>query len=140
MSSSQDRANVLRFRRPRSQSLSWPDQKNLMEAVYAAGSLPVRAEDRETKAMAARLQLFGFVAIEEIQPDGSARALRPSQAVNASPARPWRVSKPAADGRAKVSLVESRCADDTACEAGEGRPGSSMMRVAHSRTGGAFED
>jgi hypothetical protein len=140
MSSSQDRANVLRFRRPRAQSLSWPDQRNLMEAVYAAGSLPIRADDRDAKAMAARLQLYGFVAIEEIQPDGSARTLRPSQAVNASPARPWRVSKPATDSGAKVSLVESGRAADTEGEAREGRPVSSIMRVAHSRAGSLFED
>ena len=130
---------MLRFRRPRTQSLSWPDQKNLMEAVYAAGSLPIRAEEREAKAMAARLQLYGFVVIEEIQPDGSARALRPSQAVNASPARPWRVSKPAAHGRAKVSLVESSRAGDTESEAGKGRPVSSITRVAHARAV-PFED
>jgi hypothetical protein len=140
MSSSQDRANVLRFRRPRTHSLSWPDQKNLMEAVYAAGSLPIRAEDREAKAMAARLQLYGFVAIEEIQPDGSARALRPSQAVNASPARPWRVSKPAAHSRAKVSLVPCAHAGESEREPGKGRPASSIMRVAHARAAGPLED
>jgi hypothetical protein len=65
-----------------------------MEAVYSAGSLPVVADDRETKAMAARLQLFGFVVIDEIEVDGTMRRLRSSEAVAASLARPWRVSKP----------------------------------------------
>ncbi len=70
-----------------------------MEAVYSAGSLPVGAEDRETKAMAARLQLYGFVVVEEIQADGTARRLRASQAIEASPDRPWRVSKPSFGGK-----------------------------------------
>jgi hypothetical protein len=35
------------------------------------------------------------VAIEEIQPDGTARRLRPSESIHASLNRPWRVSKPA---------------------------------------------
>jgi hypothetical protein len=95
MPTGQDQAsNVVAFRQTRPQSHSRRDQKHLMEAVYAAGSLPVVADDRATKAMAARLQLYGFVVIDEIQADGSARRLRSSQAVDASPARPWRVSKP----------------------------------------------
>jgi hypothetical protein len=91
--------NVVAFQRTRPQSHSRRDQKHLMEAVYSAGSLPVMAEDRETKAMAARLQLYGFVVIEEIQTDGTARRLRSSQAVEASPERPWRVSKPPLGGK-----------------------------------------
>ena len=65
-----------------------------MDAVYAAGSLPIAADDRATKAMATRLTIFGFVVIDEIQADGSARRLRPSEAVRASMDRPWRVAKP----------------------------------------------
>jgi hypothetical protein len=65
-----------------------------MEAVYNAGSLPVAADDRATKAMATRLTIFGFVVIDEVQADGSARRLRPSEAVHTSTAHPWRVSRP----------------------------------------------
>lgn len=65
-----------------------------MDAVYAAGSLPIPAEDRATKVMATRLTIFGFVVIDEIQADGTARRLRPSEAIHASTARPWRISKP----------------------------------------------
>jgi hypothetical protein len=65
-----------------------------MDAVYAAGSLPIAAEDRATKAMATRLTIFGFVVIDEVQTDGSARRLRPSEAIHTSTAHPWRVSRP----------------------------------------------
>jgi hypothetical protein len=98
--------NVVAFRRVHPQSYSRRDQKNLMEAVYSAGSLPVLAEDRETKAMAARLQLFGFVVIEEIASDGSARRLRSSEAIDASLARPWRVSKPSR-GRKGIGIADA---------------------------------
>jgi hypothetical protein len=65
-----------------------------MDAVYSAGSLPIAAEDCATKAMATRLTIFGFVVIDEMQADGTARRLRPSEAIHTSMARPWRVSKP----------------------------------------------
>ncbi len=97
-------ANVVAFRHARPQSYSRRDQKHLMEAVYSAGSLPVVADDRETKAMAARLQLYGFVVIEEIQADGTARRLRPSEAYHASTSHPWRVSKPSGPYRVDHSL------------------------------------
>src|SRR3954462_2008418 len=86
--------NVVRFRSARSPASSLRDQKGLMDAVYCAGSLPLRADDRPAKVMASRLQVFGFVSIQEIQPDGTARALRPSESIHASLERPWRVSKP----------------------------------------------
>jgi hypothetical protein len=70
------------------------DQRSLMDAVYTAGSLPVAADDRATKVMATRLNIFGFVVIDEIQGDGTARRLRPSEAVHATSDHPWRVSKP----------------------------------------------
>ncbi len=63
-------------------------------SLKGAGSLPVAAEDRITKMMATRLTIFGFVVIDEVQPDGTARRLRPSEAVQTSLERPWRVSKP----------------------------------------------
>jgi hypothetical protein len=64
-----------------------------MDAVYAAGSLPVAAEDHVTKAMAMRLTIFGFVVLDEVQADGTTRRLRPSEAAVASTIHPWRVSK-----------------------------------------------
>ena len=88
--------NIVRFRRPRSPcapSAPSSDQHHFLDAVYAAGSLPVAADDRSTKVIATRLTIFGFVTIDEVQRDGTVRRLRPSEAVRAS-ARPWRVSKP----------------------------------------------
>ena len=103
----QEATNVVAFRRTtRPQSHSRRDQKHLMEAVYSAGSLPIVADDRETKAMAARLQLFGFIVIEEVEADGTTRRLRSSEAVEASLARPWRVSKPSV-GRKGIGVADA---------------------------------
>jgi len=99
-------ANVVAFRQARPQSYSRRDQKHLMEAVYSAGSLPVSADDRESKAMAARLLLFGFVVIDEIAPNGAARRLRSSEAAQGSLARPWRVSKPSV-GRKGIGVADA---------------------------------
>ena len=87
-------ANVVRFPGGRGSASPRRDQKSLLDAVYLAGSLPIPADDRATKQMAARLQIYGFVTLEEVGADGTARRLRPSEAVEASAARPWRVSKP----------------------------------------------
>ncbi|WP_246179757.1 hypothetical protein [Microvirga thermotolerans] len=65
-----------------------------MDAVYAAGSLPIAAEDTTTKTIATRLTIFGFVVLDEVQADGTVRRLRPSEAVRLSTAHPWRVSRP----------------------------------------------
>lgn len=70
------------------------DQRALMDAVYAVGSLAVAAGDREIKLVASRLQVYGFLTIEEVRPDGSGRRLRPSEAIRARAERPWRLSKP----------------------------------------------
>jgi hypothetical protein len=78
-----------------------------MDAVYAAGSLPIAADDRTTKMMATRLTIFGFVVIDEVQSDGSARRLRPSEAIHASTVHPWRVSKPSSRYRVDDSLPAS---------------------------------
>jgi hypothetical protein len=64
-----------------------------MDSVYATGSLSVAAGDRETKLIAARLQVYGFVLIEEIGADGTLRRLRPSEAIRARTESPWRLSK-----------------------------------------------
>jgi hypothetical protein len=111
--SSEPGSNVIRFPGPRAAASPRRDQKSFMDAVYAAGSLPVAAGDRATRVMATRLQVFGFVTIDEIQPDGTARRLRPSEAVKAQVDRPWRVSKPTArgsrpEGAAAVTLSLTR--------------------------------
>lgn len=69
------------------------EQRALMDAVYATGSLSVAAGDRETKLIASRLQVYGFLMVEEIGVDGSARRLRPSEAIRARTDCPWRLSK-----------------------------------------------
>jgi hypothetical protein len=96
----QDRTtNVVRFRRTASHHSPARDQKNLMETVYCAGSLPVAAQDRETKVVAARLHLFGLVSIEAVEVDGSMRRLRPSESIHAGIERPWQISKPSVAAR-----------------------------------------
>ena len=74
------------------------DQRGLLEAVYAAGVLPVAADDHETKLMAARLQIFGFFVIEEVGTDGTTRKLKASEAISAGTGHPCRVSKPSFGG------------------------------------------
>lgn len=86
--------NVVRFPGARGRPCAQRDQKGLMDTVYTMGSLCVSAEDRETKSMAARLQVFGFLLIDELQPDGTARRLKASETMHASATRPWRISKP----------------------------------------------
>ena len=94
MESSTEPTNVIRFPGNRT-SASWRrDQRSLMDAVYAAGSLPIGAQDRATKAMATRLTIFGFVVLDEVLSDGTIRRLRPSEAIHASTLHPWRISKP----------------------------------------------
>lgn len=80
------------------------DQRALMDAVYASGTLPVAAGDRETKLIAARLQVYGFLSIEEIDGDGTARRLRPSEAIRARPEHPWRVSKASYGASASLAV------------------------------------
>lgn len=70
--------------------------RELLERVYAAGSLPVGADDLAIKCALAALAAFGFLAIEEIQADGTARQFGHGEAREGSAVRrPWRVSKPA---------------------------------------------
>lgn len=111
---SSEASNVVPFRRPRVQQgfpglgaahpedLAAPspalarsrrDQRSLMDLVYEAGHLPVAAGDRETKLIAARLQVYGFLVIEEVEEDGRLRRLRPSEAVRAACERAWRLSR-----------------------------------------------
>ncbi|MGA0596658.1 hypothetical protein [Enterovirga sp. CN4-39] len=89
--------NVVRFPGPRAARSENRDQKGLLDTVYTNGSFVIAAEDRETKMIASRLQIFGFLNIAEIRMDGSVRALRPSEAATTSLARPWRLSRPSFD-------------------------------------------
>lgn len=71
------------------------DQRALLDAVYATGSLTVAAGDRDTKLTASRLLVYGFLLVEETSEAGGLRRLRPSEAIKAGTERPWRISKPA---------------------------------------------
>ena len=59
-------SNVVRFPGPRSRQSADTQQKGLLDTVYTSGFLVVAAEDRETKTMAARLQIFGFLNVAEV--------------------------------------------------------------------------
>jgi hypothetical protein len=85
--------NIVRFRSRAAVRSPHQDQSCLMEAVYAAGSLPVLAHDSLTKRLAARLHLFGFVLIEEMNQDGSARFMPASETIFGCLKYPWRISK-----------------------------------------------
>ena len=50
------------------------EQRSLLDAVYATGSMIVAAEDRALKLTASRLQVYGFVAIEEVARTASCAA------------------------------------------------------------------
>lgn len=89
--------NVVRFPGPRATASPNRDQKGLLDTVYTNGAFVVAAEDRETKLMASRLQVFGFLNIAEISMDGSIRTLRPSESAALSLVRPWRLSRPSFD-------------------------------------------
>jgi hypothetical protein len=89
--------NVVRFPGPRAAQSQNRDQKGLLDTVYTSGSFVIAAEDRDTKLMASRLQVFGFLNISEIMMDGSIRTLRPSESAKAEQIRPWRLSRPSFD-------------------------------------------
>ncbi|MBV9077997.1 MAG: hypothetical protein JO048_10990 [Methylobacteriaceae bacterium] len=89
--------NVVRFPGPRAARQDGRDQKSLLDTVYTNGAFVVAADDRETKAIAARLQVFGFLNIGEISMDGSVRPLKASETSATSTARPWRLSRPSFD-------------------------------------------
>ncbi len=126
--------NVVPFRRPgRGQAQPQPpavspslaarrvDQRALMDAVYASGTLAVAAGDRETKLIAARLQVYGFLSIEELAGDGDLRRLRPSEAIRARVDRPWRLSKSAYGSGLPVTIP---AADDFLFDTVGGVPAS----------------
>lgn len=75
--------------------------KTLVERIYAAGSLAVRADDIATKTAAVMLQALGFLVIDEILADGTPRPVARGRARQVMD-RPWRLSKPAFSGRMGV--------------------------------------
>jgi len=86
-------ASVISFEARRAQAAPRRDPTRLLDAVDAAGPLLVRADDRPAKAVAIILSGFGFLTIEEIEPDGRVRRLAPGQLRTASPRNPWRLSR-----------------------------------------------
>jgi hypothetical protein len=90
-------SNVVAFRRRGSAPTPARHPKGLMEAVYAAGSLAVPADDVATKTAAVMLQALGFLVVDEILADGTPRRLSRGEARKALD-RPWRLSKPALGG------------------------------------------
>ena len=108
-------SNVVPFRRPvpaqapserDSRNRRRSEQRSLLDAVYATGSLIVAAEDRVLTLTASRLQVYGFLAIEEMGEDGTARRLRPSEAIRARAERPWRLSKPACGAAVTIPTLD----------------------------------
>jgi hypothetical protein len=93
--------NVVAFK-TRKAAMAQIHPKSLLERIYAAGSLPIRADDIATKTAAVMLQALGFLVIEEILADGTPRTLSRGQARQAMD-RPWRLLKPAFSGRAGVA-------------------------------------
>jgi hypothetical protein len=98
--------NIIRFRRARQPGQKSVEQRQLMEAVYTAGSLPVSADDLETKRIAALLQVLGFFSIHAVTPEGGLDMLRPSQTIHADDGRPWRLTKPTLRDAFFPNLVE----------------------------------
>ena len=90
--------NVVAFK-PRAAVAHHP--KTILERIYAAGSLTVRADDVATKMAAVTLQALGFLVVEQILADGTPQMLKRGQARQAMD-RPWRLSKPAFSGQAGV--------------------------------------
>jgi len=97
---SHERSNVVAFRHSGGTKPA-RHPHGLIEAVYAAGSIPVAADDLATKTAALMLQALGFLVVEEIGPDGVARRIGRGEARQAL-RRPWRLSKPAYSGRPGV--------------------------------------
>ena len=92
-------AVVIPFPGRRTAAFAPSEPKDLLDTVYTAGSMPVTADDRSTKAAVARLHLFGFFVVEEIGVDGSARVMLPSETARLELSRPWRISRRHANGR-----------------------------------------
>jgi hypothetical protein len=92
--------NVVTFK-PRHATAVQHHPKSLLERIYAAGSLAIRADDVATKTAAMMLQALGFLVIEEILADGTPHRLQRGEARKAMD-RPWRLVKPAFSGEAGI--------------------------------------
>jgi hypothetical protein len=92
-------ATVIPFPGRRATPFAAGEPKDILDTVYTAGAMPVAAEDRATKAAVARLHLFGFFVVEEIEDDGRARTMLPSETMRLDMSRPWRISRRHAGGR-----------------------------------------
>ncbi len=103
--------NVLRFRNGQAVGSNRQDQKCFMDAVYAAGALPVAADDVATKRIAVRLTIFGFVMIDEVLEDGTLHRLKPSEAFHSNSSVAWVVSKPSYRPVGDITLVRGGRAD-----------------------------
>ena len=108
-------SNVVPFRRPLptqapgerdARDRRRSEQRSLLDAVYATGSMVLAAEDRATKLTASRLQVYGFLGIEEVREDGTMRRLRPSEAIRARGERPWRLSRPASGASVTIPSLD----------------------------------
>jgi hypothetical protein len=64
----------------------------LLEAVASGGSLEIVPRAFAARNAAAALHLMGFIAIDEVLPEGGTRRLSPAQARTASPFLTWMVS------------------------------------------------
>lgn len=96
--------NVVTFK-PRQATAVQHHPESLLERIYAAGSLAIRADDVATKTAATMLQALGFLVIEEIMADGTPRRLQRGEARKAMD-RPWRLLKPAFSG--EVGIPDGR--------------------------------
>jgi hypothetical protein len=96
---SEPASNVIAFR---SRLAGRPSRhpKSLIEAVYATGSLTLRADDLALKTAAVMLQALGFLVIDEILADGTPRRLKHGGEARRAMDRPWRLSKPPFSGEA----------------------------------------
>ncbi len=72
--------------------------RRLLADVYSAGSLSVPADDLTTKLLAVTLSSLGFLVVEEIQADGTARRIGTRKHRSPSDPRPWRLLRPAFGG------------------------------------------
>lgn len=89
----QDSTAVIGLEARRARAAPRQNPAQLMERVYSAGSLVLRADDRPAKGVAAMLAALGLVVVDELRPDGSVERLGPGRFRGASPASPWRVLK-----------------------------------------------
>ncbi|WP_112662347.1 hypothetical protein [Microvirga flavescens] len=92
--------NILAFTHGRKRNASALSE-NLIETVYAAGSIAVPADDLATKTAAVMLQALGFIVIDAVRTDGTLQHLKRGETREAMQ-RPWRLSKPAFSGEAGV--------------------------------------